>query len=455
MTALQYLKKNENKAIKDLFSLLKFPSVSARSEHKKDIKACAEWLKKHLSAIGFKARVMQTGGHPLVFAEYKVDPKLPTALYYGHYDVQPVEPLNLWKSKPFQPDVRAGYIFARGAADDKGQTFAHIKGLEAILKTTGTLPINVKMLIEGEEETHSENLPAFIKKNKKMLKADICIVSDTAQYSKDLPAVTFGLRGIASTEVFVKGPSRDLHSGSYGGAVGNPVNILCDMIGKLHDKNGKIAIPGFYAGVKPPNKFIRGQVKKLPFSETAYKKDVGTKALHGEKGYLPYERTWARPTCDVNGITGGYQGEGAKTIIPSLASAKITMRLVKGQKPMDICNKLEKYLKKIAPKSVEVKVDKHGGAEAVQVPTDSVWLDAARVTIKNAYGKEPAFIMEGGSIPIVGDFKKSLGIDTLLIGMCQHNDNIHSPNERFRIKDFKNGCKMAAQLPFELAKVGA
>ncbi|MBD3258588.1 dipeptidase [candidate division GN15 bacterium] len=451
MTPFQYLTKTKKKRLDDLFKFLSFPSVSAKSEHKKDVAACAKWLADHMKKIGFKARTYGTKGHPVVYAEYMVDKKLPTILYYGHYDVQPPEPLDLWKTPPFKPQVRGGYIFARGATDNKGQVFAHIKGLEAIIKTTGTLPVNVKFMIEGEEEIHSANLPVFIKKNKKMLNGDIVVVSDTAQFSKTLPAVTFGLRGIASVEVFVHGPNRDVHSGSFGGAIANPVNILCDMVARLHDKNGKVAIPGFYKDVKALTKFERAQFKKLPYKEADYKKSLGVPALQGEKGYSTYERTWSRPTLDVNGITGGYQGEGAKTIIPSYASCKMTMRLVPNQKPMDICNKIEKYLHKVAPKSVKVKVDKHGGAKGVVVPTEGPWLEAAARAIKNGFGKEPVFMKEGGSIPIVVDFKEILGLDTLLIGFGQNDDNIHSPNERFRIRDFENGCKTAASLPDELA----
>lgn len=453
MTPFEYLDKTEKKRHADLFKLLAFPSVSAQPKHKKDVAACGDWVRKHLSKIGFKAKLHKTKGHPIVYAEYMVDKDLPTVLYYGHYDVQPPEPLNLWKSPPFKADVRSGYIYARGATDDKGQTFTHIKGLEAIIKATGTLPINVKFLIEGEEETHSVNLPQFLKKNKKMLKADICVISDTSQFSKELPAVTFGLRGIASTEVFVYGPNRDVHSGSYGGAIANPVNILCQLVGQLHDKNCKVTVPGFYTGVKPVTRWLKQQYKKLPFKEAEYKKSLGVPALHGEKGYSIFERTWDRPTLDVNGITGGYQGDGAKTIIPSHASCKITMRLVPNQDPHDICNKLEKYLKKIAPKSVRLKVDKHGGAKGVVVPSDGPWLEAAARAIKKGFRKEPVFMKEGGSIPIVGDFKTILGLDTLLIGFGQADDNIHSPNERFRIRDFERGCRTAAALPFELAEV--
>ncbi len=453
MTPFDYLKQTEKQRMDELFEFLRFPSVSAQPAHKDDLVACAKWLEAHLNKIGFATKIYPTGGHPLVYGEYMVDKKLPTVLYYGHYDVQPPEPFDLWKSQPFEPEVRNGYMYARGSADDKGQVFAHIKGLEAVIKATGTLPVNVKLMIEGEEEIASENLPRFLKKNKKLLKADICVVSDTAMFDKTTPAVTFGLRGLAFVEVWVHGPSRDVHSGSYGGAIANPINQLCDMIGKLHDKNNKIAIPGFYKDVKPMTKWERKQFKKLPYNEKAYAKSAGVPATHGEKGYSTYERTGSRPTLDVNGITGGYQGDGAKTIIPEWAYAKITMRLVPNQDPDDICNKIEKYLKKIAPKSVTVKVKKHGGARGVVVPTDGPWLDAAAKAIKKGFGKEPVFMKEGGSIPVVGEFKELLGIDTLLIGLCQHDDNIHSPNEKFRVLDFERGCKIGAQLPLELAAV--
>ncbi|MEW5795713.1 MAG: dipeptidase [Candidatus Zixiibacteriota bacterium] len=455
MTPVEYLQQTEAKRLDELFQLLKFPSVSAKSEHKPDMIACADWLAGHLRDIGFNSEACPTGGHPLVYADYMVGPKAPTVLYYGHYDVQPPEPFDLWKSPPFEPVIRDGYVWARGSADNKGQLFIHVKGLEAVLKATRSLPINVKLLFEGEEEVHSAHLPAWIRKNRKKLKADIAVVSDTAMFSPTLPAVTFGLRGIAAAELFVYGPARDVHSGSFGGAIANPANILCELAAKLHDKNSRVTIPGFYDGVKPLSAWERAQFKKLPFSQTKYLKSLGIPALHGEKGFTTYERSWSRPTLDINGITSGYQGEGAKTIIPSYASCKITMRLVPGQDPMDICNKLEKYIMRIAPRSVKVKVHKHGGARAVVVPHEGPWLDAAARAIKAGFGKAPVFMKEGGSIPIVGDFKNILGLDTLLIGFCQNDDNIHSPNERFKLRDFQRGCLTAAALPFELAGVKA
>jgi len=453
MTPVEYLQSTEQQRLDEFFQLLRFPSVSAKSEHKSDVAACAAWLTNHLAAIGFKAETVPTAGHPIVYAEYLTDPRRPTILYYGHYDVQPPEPYELWQTPPFEPQIRDGEIYARGSADDKGQVFAHVKGLEANIKATGTLPINVKMIIEGEEEVHSENLPSFIRKNKARLKADIVVISDTAQFGPNLPAVTFGLRGIAAVEVFVYGPSRDVHSGTFGGAIANPVNILCSLVAKLHDQDRRVTIPGFYQNVRPIDKWEKAESKKLPYNERAYMRKLGVPALMGEKGFATYERTWSRPTCDVNGITGGYQGEGTKTIIPSHASCKITMRLVPNQDPVDICNKIEKYLLRIAPKAVKVKVVKHGGARAVIVPTEGPWLEAAARAIKAGFGKKPVFMKEGGSIPIVVDFKQILGLDTLLIGFCQDDDNIHSPNEKFRLVDFERGCRTAAMLPAELATV--
>jgi acetylornithine deacetylase/succinyl-diaminopimelate desuccinylase-like protein len=453
MTPFEYLAQTEQQRRNDLFEFLRFPSVSAKSEHKKDVSACAEWLSGHLNGIGFKSVVQPTGGHPLVYAELVSDPTAPTVLYYGHYDVQPPEPLDLWETPPFEPQIRGEYIVARGSCDDKGQTFAQIKGLEASLKANGKLPINVKLMIEGEEEGSSANLPKYLRANKKNLKSDIAVVSDTAQFNKTTPAVTYGLRGIAAVEVYVYGPDRDVHSGAFGGAIANPVNVLCEMVGKLHDKNGKVTIPGFYAKVKSLTTWERQQFKKLPYKEAAYKKMLGVPGLQGEKGFSTFERAWARPTLDVNGIKGGYQGEGGKTIIPAEASCKITMRLVPDMDPIDIMNRLEKFLQQIAPKSVKVKVLKRGGARAVVVPTDGPWLEAAARAIKSGFGKAPVFMREGGSIPVVGDFKSILGVDTLLIGFGQNDDNIHSPNERFRVADFERGCKTAAALPEELAKV--
>lgn len=453
MTPLDYLKEQENNSLEQLKQFLRIPSVSAQSKHEPDMKKCAAWVADYLEDIGIKSKIMDTGGHPVVYGEYHNSDDLPTVLVYGHYDVQPPDPLDLWKTGPFEPIEENGYLLARGSTDDKGQVMTHIKGAEAYLKTVGSIPVNLKFLIEGEEEVQSENLDLFIEKHREMLKADIVVVSDGAQYSLDQPAINFGLRGIAFVEVKVIGPDRDLHSGSFGGAIANPANVLARMIGQLHDDNGRIAIDGFYDDTYSMTEWEKEQYDKLPFDGDSYLASTGSKKFWGEDGYSTLERTWVRPTLDCNGITSGYQGEGAKTIIPSWASTKITMRLVPDMTPNDICDKIEAYLKKICPETVTLEVIKHGGANPVQVATDGPWLEAASRAIKTGFGKEPFFTKEGGSIPVVGTFKTVLGLDTLLIGFGQHDDNAHSPNERFLIRDFHRGCRTSAALLEELSKV--
>ena len=453
MDPKSFLDANKRTRLEELFDFLRFPSISARSEHRKDILACAEWLSVHLNRIGIESEIMPTGGHPVVFGSKGSSPDKLTVLYYGHYDVQPVDPLNLWKTSPFEPIIDGDYIIARGSTDDKGQLFTHIKALEAFDATGTALPVNVKLLIEGEEESGGENLAGFVEENKELLKADIVVVSDSGQFDKDKPAVTFGLRGVAFVEVKITGPSRDLHSGTFGGAVANPINVLSRIIASMHDTDGKILIDGFYDDAKPLSEWERKQYAKLPFSPERFLEKTGSRGLHGEKGYTVYEQTWARPTVDVNGIMGGYQGEGGKTIIPSWASCKITMRLVPDMKPDDICDKIEKHIRKICPPYVDCEIVKHGGASAVMVPTEGPWLDAAGRAIKRGFGIEPVFIREGGSIPIVGTFKRALGIDTLLLGWGQSDDNAHSPNERFSLMDFERGTYSALALIDELAKV--
>jgi acetylornithine deacetylase/succinyl-diaminopimelate desuccinylase-like protein len=453
MGPFEYLKENEAKSLEQLKELLRIPSVSAQSQHDGDIRACANWVADYIKGLGMKAEVHETGGHPLVYGEYHVSDDVPTVIIYGHYDVQPPEPLELWKSKPFDPIEEGGYLLARGATDDKGQMFCHLKGAEAYLKTVGKIPVNIKYMIEGEEETASENLSKFIEEHTDMYKGDIVVVSDGSQYGLDMPAINYGLRGIAFVEVKVTGPDRDLHSGSYGGTIANPVNVLAKLIGQLHDDQGRVTIDGFYDNVYTMTDWEKGQFSKLPFDKDKFLASTGSPKLWGEQGFMPLEQTGTRPTLDCNGIQGGYQGEGGKTIIPSWAMTKITMRLVPNQSPDEICDKIEAYLKKICPDTVTLEVIKHGGGRPVQVPTDGPWLEAAARAIKTAFGKEPFFTKEGGSIPVVESFKKFLGVDTLLIGFGQHDDNAHSPNERFLIRDFHRGCLTSAALFEELAKV--
>jgi acetylornithine deacetylase/succinyl-diaminopimelate desuccinylase-like protein len=454
MEPKNFLNEKKSDRLNELFEFLRFPSVSAKSEHKGDIAACADWLANHMRNIGLDVQIMPTAGHPVVYGSKIYSPDKLTILYYGHYDVQPPEPLELWKTTPFEPLLENEYIIARGSTDDKGQLFTHLKAMEAYLATGQELPVNVKLMFEGEEEAGSDNLEKFIKDNTELLASDIVVISDTAQFGKNLPAVTYGLRGIAFVEAKVIGPNRDLHSGSFGGAIPNPINALARMIAKLHDDSGNVTIPGFYKNVKPISDWEKKQMKRLPFKKAEFLKKCGSKGLFADKKYTVLERIWSRPTLDINGITGGYQGEGGKTIIPSWASCKITMRLVPNQEPMDICKKLEKYLKKICPKYVECQVKIHGGAKGVVVPTDGPWLKAAGAAVKTGFGIEPVFIKEGGSIPVVGMFKQILGLDTLLLGWGQNDDNAHSPNERFSVNDFERGCYSALALLEELAKVG-
>ncbi|MFH1700089.1 MAG: dipeptidase [Candidatus Zixiibacteriota bacterium] len=455
MTPLDYLKEQETNSLEQLKELLRIPSVSAQSAYKEDMIQCAKWISAYMNKIGVESEIMETGGHPVVYGEHCQVGGAPTVLIYGHYDVQPPEPLNLWQSGPFDPIEKNGYLWARGSTDDKGQLFTHIKGVESYLKTVGSLPMNVKFLIEGEEEVASENLPPFVENYKEKLKANVVLVSDGAQYGIGMPAINYGLRGIAAVEIKVIGPNKDLHSGSYGGAVANPINMLAKMIAQLHDDNGGILIDGFYDDTYTMTDWEKSEFGKLPFDEESYRSSTGAKKLWGEKEFSVLERNWVRPTLDCNGITGGYQGEGAKTIIPSWASTKITMRLVPNMQPDDICDKIEAYLKKICPDTVNLEVVKHGGGRPVQVPTEGPWLDAAARAIKTGFGKEPFFTKEGGSIPIVETFKTVLGLDTLLVGFGQKDDNAHSPNERFRIADFYSGCRTSAALFEELAKVKA
>jgi acetylornithine deacetylase/succinyl-diaminopimelate desuccinylase-like protein len=453
MSPLEYLKENEAKSLEELKNLLRIPSISAQSDHNDDVRKCAHWVADYIKNLGMKSEVCETGGHPLVYGAYHVSDNAPTVIIYGHYDVQPVDPLDLWKSEPFEPVEENGYIIARGATDDKGQIFCHLIGAEAYLKTVGKIPVNIKYMIEGEEETATDNLSNFIKNNAEKYAGDIVLVSDGSQYGIDLPAINYGLRGIAAIEVKVTGPDRDLHSGSYGGTIANPINILAKIIGQLHDDNGRVAIDGFYDDTYVISDWEKEQLAKLPFNEDEFLATTGSPKLGGEKEYSPLEQTGSRPTLDCNGITGGYQGEGGKTIIPSWASTKITMRLVPNMKPDDICDKTAAYLKKICPDTVKLEVVRQGGANPVLVPTDGPWLDAAARAIKTGFGKEPFFTKEGGSIPVVESFKSVLGLDTLLIGFGQHNDNAHSPNERFSIKDFHGGCRTSAALFEELSKV--
>jgi acetylornithine deacetylase/succinyl-diaminopimelate desuccinylase-like protein len=437
----EYIQNNQERFLSELFELLRIPSVSADSRHKGDVRKAAEYVANSLTKAGADhVELMETKGHPIVFGEKIVDASKPTVLVYGHYDVQPPDPLDLWQTPPFEPTVRDGKIYARGACDDKGQFYMHIKAFEILMKHN-LLSCNVKFMIEGEEEVGSDNLGAFVIANKEKLKADVILISDTSLISLDQPSITVGLRGLSYMEVEVTGPNRDLHSGVYGGAVANPANVLAKMIASLHDENGRVTIPGFYDNVAELSSAEREALNKAPFDLNEYKKELGIDEVLGEKGYTTLERTGVRPTLDVNGIWGGYTGEGAKTVLPSKASAKISMRLVPHQRPDKITELFTQHFKSIAPKSVKVKVTAHHGGEPAVTPTDSKAFKAASAAFKEVWGKEPIPTRDGGSIPIVALFKKELGLDTVLMGFGLDTDALHSPNEHYGIKNFLIGIE--------------
>jgi acetylornithine deacetylase/succinyl-diaminopimelate desuccinylase-like protein len=436
-----YIETNRDRFLNELFDLLRLPSVSADSRHKEDVRKTAELVKAGLLAAGVdKAELCETPGHPIVYAEKMVNPSAPTVLVYGHYDVQPPDPLDLWTSPPFEPTVKDGKIYARGACDDKGQFFMHVKAFEIMAKHD-LLNCNIKFMIEGEEEVGSDNLADFVKSNKSRLKADVILISDTSLISLDTPSITCGLRGLSYMEVQVESANRDLHSGVYGGAVANPINVLSKMIASLHDEKGKITIPGFYDKVRVLSVAERTEINRAPFSEEQYKKEIGLEALSGEEGYTTIERTGIRPTLDCNGIWGGYTGEGAKTVLPAKASAKISMRLVPDQHPDEITELFTKHFNAIAPATVRVKVTAHHGGEAAVTPTDSKAFLAASAAFEEVWGKKPIPTRDGGSIPIVALFKKELGLDTVLMGFGLDTDALHSPNEHYGIKNFLIGIE--------------
>ncbi len=437
----KYVSDNKQRFLDELFELLRFPSVSADPKYKGDVLKTADYVAEKLKAAGAEnVEICPTAGYPIVYGEKIIDKSLPTVLVYGHYDVQPADPLELWKTPPFEPTIRDEKIYARGACDDKGQFYMHVKAFELMMKTN-TLPCNIKFMIEGEEEVGSANLGIFVGQNKERLKADVVLISDTSMISLEHPSLETGLRGLSYVEVEVTGPNRDLHSGVYGGAVANPATILAKLIASMHDDNNHITIPGFYDDVVELSTNERENLNKAPYDEAEYKKDLEVGDLWGEKGYSTLERTGTRPTLEVNGIWGGYIGEGAKTVLPSKAFAKISMRLVPNQNSDEITKLFQDHFEKIAPKSVKVKVSPHHGGEPVVTPTDSIAYKAAQKAILQSFGKEPIPTRGGGSIPIVALFEKELGIKTVLMGFGLDSDNLHSPNEKFDIANFYKGIE--------------
>lgn len=450
-----YAKANEERSLQQLFDLLRIPSVSAQPEkHQKDVERCAQFVADALRDAGMEnVELVRTPGNPIVYADWLHAPGAPTVLVYGHYDVQPAEPFELWTSPPFEPTVREGKLFARGATDDKGQMFAHVKAVEAHLKTGGKLPVNVKFWIEGEEEVGSVNLDHAIEAHKKRLACDVVLVSDTAMKAEGQPAITYSLRGLIYFQVDVKGPNSDLHSGTWGGSLANPNEALVQALARMKDpKSGKVKIPGFYDGIKV-TKDDRAAVAKSGFADAHYKKSMAIKALWGEKGWTAAERTSIRPTFEVNGIYGGYQGAGAKTVIPGEAHAKVSMRLVGGQNPEKISKNFEKHLKSVMLPGVEVKVTRLSAGFGAKVPLDHPAMQAATKALADTFGKKPVYLAEGGSIPVVATFQKLLGVSTILMGFGLHDENLHAPNEHIRVANYLKGIEASARFLDEVSRV--
>lgn len=436
-----------------LSDLLRIPSVSADSKFAGDVRRAGEWLVDYLKQLGLEPELIDTPGHPIVYAETPPVPGAPVALVYGHYDVQPPDPLDLWITPPFEPTVRNGAIFARGATDDKGQMLTHVHSVAAWLKTHNKLPLQVKFLIEGEEEVGSEHLDAFLVDNTEKLACDCVVISDTSQFAPGVPAITYGLRGIAYYEVHLTGPNRDLHSGVFGGGVTNPAIALAKMLAAIIDSDGRIQLEGFYDDVVPLTDREREEFASLPFDEEAFEKDLGVNGFTGEKGFTTLERRWARPTFDVCGLTAGYQGEGAKTVLPSRASAKFSFRLVPDQDPQKVTSALRKLLESLVPPGITMELVDYHGAPGIVIPLESPYLEAAADAIEVGFGKRPVYMREGGSIPIVNTFAERLGADVLLLGWGQNDDNLHSPNEKFTLADYHRGIRASAALWEALAKV--
>ncbi|MDZ7720997.1 MAG: dipeptidase [Balneolaceae bacterium] len=451
MNKLQdYIDANKEKFREELFDLLRIPSISTSSKNKDDVKKAAQFLVNQLKEIGLDdVTIHETKGHPIITAERCPHEDQPTVLVYGHYDVQPSDPDEMWNSPPFEPTVKEGRVYARGASDDKGQSFTHIKAVEAYMKTGTELPVNVKFILEGEEEIGSPHLIPFIKDHKGLLSCDMVLISDTAMFGEDQPSITYGLRGLAYLEIEVTGPYRDLHSGVYGGAVQNPANLLCEMIAKLKNSDGKISIPGFYDDVEPLTDEEREVIHELPFDEEEFKKSLSLNEVDGEEGYSSHERATVRPSLDVNGLWSGYQGEGAKTVLPSNAGAKVSMRLVPNQDPKKVAKQFTEYIHSLTPNTVEVEVMEHHGGHPIVIDLDFYGLKAAAKAFEDVYQKEVLFSREGGSIPIVADFKKVLGVNSILMGFGLTKDALHSPNESFSLKDFHRGIKTSARF-FEI-----
>jgi acetylornithine deacetylase/succinyl-diaminopimelate desuccinylase-like protein len=453
---IDYINVNRERYLDELKTLLAIPSVSALPEHAADVRRCAEWCADELRRIGLDhVRVIETRGYPVVYGDWLGAPGAPTILYYGHYDVQPVDPLNLWESPPFEATIRDGEIYARGAADDKGQVFMHMKAVEAYLKQQGGLPVNMKFMLEGEEEVGSEHLDDFVRAHRDDLVADVVVISDSAMFARGIPSICYGLRGLVYFQIDLRGSGTDLHSGSFGGAVANPAFVLAQMIAQMKDRSGRVRIPGFYDDVRPLKEEERQAWASLPFSEKAYRRDFGIPKLFGETGYTTLERTWARPTLEVNGLLSGFTGEGAKTVLPARAMAKISMRLVPDQDPDKIAGLFEAYVGKLAPKTVELTITRMHGGKPWMTAYDHPFVQAAARAIEKGFGRTPVFTREGGSIPVVSTFQEELGLPSVLFGVGLPDENAHAPNEKLDLGNFHNGIIASAYLYDEIARSSA
>ena len=453
---VDYIHVQRDRYVEELKQYLAIPSVSALPQHQADVRKCAEWSADHMRHIGLQnVRVIETPGNPIVYGDWLGAPGAPTILFYGHYDVQPVDPVELWDSPPFEATVREGEIYARGAADDKGQVFMHFKAVEAHMKQNGRLPVNMKFFIEGEEEVGSLHLDHFVRDNKEMLRADVVVISDSAMFARGVPSICYGLRGLVYYQIDLRGTKSDLHSGVFGGAVANPAFALAQLLAQMKDKSGKVKIAGFYDDVKDLTPEERAEWKKLPFDEKAYRKELGAPKLTGEAGYTVLERVWGRPTFEVNGLLSGFTGEGPKTVIPALSMAKVSMRLVPNQDPDKIAKLFEAYVEKVAPGTVELKLTRLHGGKPWMADFDSPYIRAAGRAIEKGFGKTPVFTREGGSIPVVATFQEELGIPSVLFGVGLPDENAHAPNEKLDLGNFHGGIIASAYLYQEIAQLRA
>jgi acetylornithine deacetylase/succinyl-diaminopimelate desuccinylase-like protein len=451
---VDFINVNRDRYVDELKQYLSIPSISALPQHAADVRKAADWTANALATAGMEnVRQIETPGNPVVYGDWLHAPGKPTILYYGHYDVQPVDPLNLWTTPPFEPTVRDGEIYARGAADDKGQVFMHIKAIEAYLKRSGALPLNIKFFIEGEEEVGSVHLDDFVRGHKEELAADVVVISDSPMFDRGIPSICYGLRGLAYFQIDLRGTKSDLHSGSFGGAVANPAFVLSQVIAQMKDRSGRIKIPGFYDDVRALSDAERAEWKRLPFNETRYRKDLGAPKLFGETGYSTLERVWARPTFEVNGLLSGFTGEGAKTVLPATAMAKVSMRLVPDQHPDKVADLFEAYLKKVTPKTVQLTLTRMHGGKPWMTEFDNQYVRAAGRAIEQGFGKAPVFNREGGSIPVVSTFQEELGVPSVLFGVGLPDENSHAPDEKLDLGNFHNGIIASAYLYQEIASL--